>query len=230
MFILRKVKQHFLNYINIRESKNSPPPFNERFVEYAFVLKKLSEIYPKTVLDVGTGTTPLPSIIQTSGSKVVAIDNIVDYWPDGMVNKHFYVINEDITRTKMNDRFDAITCISVLEHIDRFDDAISNMSKLLNPGGLLLLTCPYNELEYCENVYDLPNSNAKGMNIPYKTRSFSRKNIEQWTSKYNLELVDQEFWKFFDGNLWTVGNKIFPPIKSARENQHQISCMAFKKI
>lgn len=230
MFLAREVKKSCLNYFNIRDSKVSPPPFNERLVEYTFVLRKASECYPKKVLDVGTGTTALPSILKASGCDVLAIDNIVDYWPSGMVNKHFHVVNDDITNTSIKENFDMITCISVLEHVDMYDVAIKNMAKLLNKGGMLILTCPYNERAYCENVYDLEGSNAKGQKLAYKTRAFSRKSVETWMSQNGLQLVDQEFWQFFSGEYWTVGERIIPPLKSEAGKTHQITCLAFKKI
>jgi len=34
--------------------------FNERPVEFGFVFRKLAQIYPRKVLDIGTGTTALP--------------------------------------------------------------------------------------------------------------------------------------------------------------------------
>lgn len=230
MFLFKEVKKSLLSYLNTRDAKTPPPPFNERLVEYSFVLKKAGESYPKKVLDVGTGTTALPSILKASGCDVLAIDNIVDYWPVGMVNKHFHVVNDDITNTKLTGKFDFITCISVLEHVDLYDSAIKNMAGLLNEGGHLILTCPYNENQFCENVYDLEGSNAKGKKIPYKTRAFSRENINSWASKNGLQLVDQEFWQFFSGAYWTQGDRIIPPVRSSSGQGHQITCMAFKKI
>jgi 2-polyprenyl-3-methyl-5-hydroxy-6-metoxy-1,4-benzoquinol methylase len=113
------------------------------------LLKKLTEIYPHNVLDVGTGITSLPQLIRNCGYHVTAIDNIRDYWPTGMVNRHYYVINDDITNTQLVKKFDLVTCVSVLEHIDKCDDAIRNMFSLLNPEGHLILTFPYTEKVMC---------------------------------------------------------------------------------
>jgi len=60
--------------------------FNERPVELSFVFRKIGEIYPRTVLDVGTGTTALPHLMRSCGCLVSAVDNVNDYWPTGMVN------------------------------------------------------------------------------------------------------------------------------------------------
>ncbi|CAB5159687.1 hypothetical protein D3OALGA1CA_4965 [Olavius algarvensis associated proteobacterium Delta 3] len=83
--------------------------FNERPVEYAFVLKKIGEIYPLTILDVGTGTTALPHLMRNCGCLVTATDNKRDYWPNGMHNRHYHVIDDDITATRLSDTFDFIT-------------------------------------------------------------------------------------------------------------------------
>ena len=46
--------------------------FNERPVEFGFVFRKLSELYPRTILDVGTGTTALPHVMRNCGFLVTA--------------------------------------------------------------------------------------------------------------------------------------------------------------
>lgn len=60
--------------------------FNERPVELSFVFRAVAEIYPKTILDVGIGTTALPHMLANCGCVVTASDNVRDYWPSGMVN------------------------------------------------------------------------------------------------------------------------------------------------
>jgi ubiquinone/menaquinone biosynthesis C-methylase UbiE len=39
--------------------------------------------------------------------------------------------------------FDAIICISVLEHVFEYDKAINEIERVLKPGGKLLLTVPF---------------------------------------------------------------------------------------
>ena len=40
---------------------------NERPVEYRFVFEQLTQAFPRTVLDVGTGRTALPQLMRTCG-------------------------------------------------------------------------------------------------------------------------------------------------------------------
>ena len=165
---------------------------NERSVEYRFVFEVITRTAPKTVLDVGTGKTALPHLMQTCGLQVTAIDNIYDYWSKyGMFNRHFYVIDDDITRTVLKGGFDLITCISTLEHIANADAAVRNMASLLTPGGHLVITCPYTEQAYQNNVYTLAGTTANA--VDYICQSFSRDNLNTWTASNGLKIVAQEY-------------------------------------
>ena len=202
--------------------------FNERPVEFAFVFRQIAEAYPRTILDVGVGTTALPHLMRNCGPLVTAIDNVRDYWDEGMVNRHYHVVDDDITATRLKQKFDLITCISVLEHIEKHDDAVRNMLSLLNPGGRLILTFPYNERSYVRNVYELPGS-SYGRGAPYITQSYSRAELQGWLDENNAEVVEQEFWRYWSGEHWTVGTQIIPPESVRAEDAHQLSCVCMRR-
>lgn len=220
----------YIRHLNKREFLNPPfNIFNERPVEYKFVFDQIAKFYPKKVLDVGTGLTALPHLMANCGCSVVAIDNIKDYWPMGVFNRHYYIINEDIVYPKLKDRFDLITCISTLEHIENFNKAVGSMFSLLNSGGFLILTLPYNENNFVDNVYALSNSNVMGKLPPFKTHVFSRKEIEGWL-KEGATIVTQEYWQFYTGDFWTTGERLLLPKSVTKNDKHQISCILFKKL
>lgn len=202
--------------------------FNERPVEFGFVFRKIGEIYPKKVLDVGTGTTALPHLMSNCGCLVTAVDNVRDYWPAGMLNRHYHVIDDDITKTHLQETFDFITCISVLEHIHDFNAAVRSMFALLNPNGHLVLSFPYNESGYVKNVFQLPGS-SYGQHLPYITQSFSRNEIDNWVREHGAAVIDQEYWRFWDGDHWTVGNQVIPPKKVRSDERHQLACILLQK-
>lgn len=219
----------FLNRILYQEfSHQVDAPFNERAVEYAFVFKQLAKYCPGTILDVGTGMTALPHVMRNCNFKVTAIDNVTDYWANGMFNRHYFVIDDDITDSKLDQKFDCITCISTLEHIVNFNKAVENMSNLLNTGGIAVITFPYNEKKYCPNVYELPDSKAP-KNLPFITQAFSRAEIDHWCKTYNLVLVEQEYWGFFTGEYWSTGERLPFPEQSTKLVRHQNSCIVFQK-
>ena len=203
--------------------------FNERPIEFAFVFRKLGEIYPRKILDVGTGTTALPHLLRNCGFLTTATDNVRDYWPSGMQNRHYHVIDDDITQSRLDESFDLITCVSVLEHIERAADAVGNMFRLLNQHGHLILSFPYNEGRYSRNVYDLPGS-SYGRGEPYIAQSFSRAEIERWLRENNGAIVEQEYWQFWDGDYWTVGNQIIPPRRVTAADKHQHTCILLRKL
>lgn len=232
MNIIKQLAKKVLNYYPSMATKKEYQQqkftrFNERPVEFGFVFNKMSEYYPKKILDVGTGTTALPHLMQNCGAEVTAIDNIKDYWPDGMVNRHFHIIDQDITNHTIAEKFNMVTCISVLEHIERFDDAVKNMMNLLQPGGILIITCPYSENGYVKNVYDLPGS-SYGKGNAFITQSYCRENINKWLSFRQSAIVEQQFWQFWDGEHWTVGNQVIPPVKATATQKHQITCLAIQ--
>jgi 2-polyprenyl-3-methyl-5-hydroxy-6-metoxy-1,4-benzoquinol methylase len=202
--------------------------FNERPVELAFVFRMIAKTYPRKILDVGTGTTSLPHIMRSCGSLVTASDNVRDYWDEGMINRHYHILNDDITDTHISDRFDFITCISVLEHIEKPDAAVRNMFSLLNPGGHLVMTFPYSERSYVRNVYELPGS-SYGQGNPYITQSYSGAELGRWVAENQAEIVEQEYWRFWTGDHWTVGSRITPPEKVSAADSHQLSCVCLRK-
>ncbi len=221
--------RYYVNRINKKEYINPPfTAFNERPIEYRFVFAQLGNYYPKKVLDVGTGLTALPHLMANCGMAVAAMDNITDYWPYGMFNRHFYIINDSITEPKIKDTFDLVTCVSTLEHIDDFDKAVKSMFDLLNPGGHLVLTFPYNENKFVDNVYALPNSNIK--QLPrHKTHAYSRVELDSWMKENNATLITQEYWQFFTGSYWTEGERLVIPKLVTKNDPHQISCLVLEK-
>src|SRR3989338_3506463 len=202
--------------------------FNERPVEYGFVFKCLLKIYPQKILDVGTGTTALPHLMRNCGFMITAIDNVKDFWPSGMVNRHYHVINDDIRDPKLSETFDAITCISALEHIRESGEAITNLFRLLNTNGYLILSFPYSERNYIDNVYKLPGSRY-GQDFPFICQSYSRQELNAWLHENNGRIIEQEYWQFWDGPYWTVGHQLIPPMQVGQKDNHQLTCLLIQK-
>ncbi len=203
---------------------------NERPIELSFVFRQLMQTCPQKVLDVGTGTTALPHVIRNCGFLVTATDNVKDYWPSGMFNRHYYVMNDDITNTRINDRYDFISCVSVLEHVEAYDKAITNMFKLLQPNGHLLLTFPYNENQYVPNAYKLPGAVLYGRDDPSTCQIFSRNEINRWLEHDQGRIVEQEYWQFWEGEFWRCGSQILPPLQVDKHKRHQLTCLLIQKI
>jgi 2-polyprenyl-3-methyl-5-hydroxy-6-metoxy-1,4-benzoquinol methylase len=202
---------------------------NERPVELAFVFNQITRCAPRTVLDVGTGVTALPALLRTCGCVVTAIDNVRDYWSNGMVSRHWHVIDDDITTTKLSGPFDMVTCISVLEHIKDHAAAVSNMMQLLRPGGHLVLAGPYTEREYVEDCYRVPGADELSRNNPYICRSYSRVQLDSWLSYNNGELIQAEYWRTWTGRHWSLGQRMALPEPSSLHEPHTHACFLIRR-
>ena len=191
---------------------------NERPIEYAFALHWIAEEYPSKVLDVGVGGSPLPALIQWMRIKVVATDIAI------VRNKHFSVTIDDITKTNLSpESFDMVLCISTLEHIPDADKAVENMFKLLKNDGLLILTFPYTEDRYIDNVYKLVN-----LKRPYICQSFNRENLNGWIRKKG-KIIEQTYYDCWKGEFWRKGKQVIPPQKTSKTKDHDMTCIAIRK-
>lgn len=201
---------------------------NERPVDLRFIFEQLLWICPESVLDVGTGVSPLPAMLRNCGFHVTATDNVIDYWPSGLMNRHWYVLNDDITRTNLKGHFDVVICAGVLQHVTRHVDAVRCMFDVLSPGGYLIISCPYNEREYVPNAYDLPRA-GYGKGNPYICQQHSGVHRDRWVRENHGKLVIQEHWRIFSGAYWTYGEVLKPPVRTSADEVHQFTCMLLRK-
>jgi 2-polyprenyl-3-methyl-5-hydroxy-6-metoxy-1,4-benzoquinol methylase len=199
---------------------------NERPIEYGFALKHLSESDALEVLDVGTGTNSFSSTLKHCGFNVTSSDLMGGYWRTYQ-NRHTYVVQDDITNTKLRPKsFDAVMCLSVLEHIPNFQEAVRGISKLVKPGGFIILTFPYTHDKFCENVYALEESDPLSKTFRYICHSFSENEIAQWCADHDLEVVDRKYIQGWTGKFWRTGERIaFPKVINTKE---EANCACFK--
>lgn len=223
------VGRRFIRELCRKEFQRQQFSPNERPVEYRFLFEQLTELVPATVLDVGTGITAVPALIANCGIIVTAIDNVRDFWPRGMFNRHFHILDHDITAPKLEQEYDLVTCISVLEHVRDQDAAVDAMFRLLKPGGHLLLTGPYTEHRPCPNVYEVADSDAFGRTVPFICQSYSRAALEKWLACNRGTIVKQEFWQFYAGEFWSCGERISPPRRVESHTRHQLTCLLLRK-
>lgn len=125
--------------------------YRERDYEYGFTRKHLS-INRGKVLDIGSSLQNIPRELASRGCEVTCIDPNIEDGIDGTINN----VKGDIRSTDWPDNtFDAITCISTIEHIglpgrygitendpDGDHKSIIEMHRILKPGGLMVLTVP----------------------------------------------------------------------------------------
>jgi 2-polyprenyl-3-methyl-5-hydroxy-6-metoxy-1,4-benzoquinol methylase len=229
-FVVHRAGQWYTRKICLSEFRHQLfSVHNERSIEYRFALQALGENRPSTVLDVGTGTTAWPHLLRNCGYVVTAIDNVRDYWPEGMVNRHWHVLDVDIVNpdSRIPEKYEAITCISVLEHIEDHTRAVRNMVALLKTGGLLILTTPFSHDNAHPNVYTRADA-LYGKDSPFICRSSSVTELHQWLA-CDLKLERRELWRLFTGPVWATGERCAWELAETEREPHQLGCFLFQK-
>lgn len=118
------------------------------------------------LLDVGCGTKPYRKLFNVTGYVGLDIDSestqkrgIADYLYDG---EKFPFRDAD---------FDSILCNQVLEHVFNPDDFLGEISRVLKPGGKLLLTVPFVWDEH-EQPYDFARYSSFGLQALLEKQGF----------------------------------------------------------
>jgi ubiquinone/menaquinone biosynthesis C-methylase UbiE len=126
-----------------------------RRLEYSFALDVLLDhLQPgQRYLDAGCGVTPLVHALSRRGVRAYGcdgnerlIDELRRFAPQHIYGSEVEYSAQDLTHLSFDDEtFDAISCISVLEHIPAPADqqALRELLRVLKPGGLLVLTVDF---------------------------------------------------------------------------------------
>ena len=116
--------------------------------EYGLALKFLLEVDAERVLDVGGGGSALAPILHHYGMKVTQIDPD----PSGIatvaaqneiLGSDIQFINEDFLEFKGRKKFDAVICMSTIEHIETRENERLFFQKLLKKAPFLFLTTDF---------------------------------------------------------------------------------------
>jgi len=94
-----------------------------------------------------------------------------------------------------DNRYDAIICTQVLEHINEPSEVLAEFNRVLKPGGKLYLTAPLYYPEH-EIPYDFYRYTQFGFQHLFKKAGFTVNNIE-WLEGYFMTLANQ-LWIAFE--------------------------------
>ncbi len=97
------------------------------------------------ILDVGCGGGIICEPLARLGAKVTGIDfapnNIMAAKIHSKKNKlKINYLNQDIEKSKLDEKFDIILMFEVLEHLDNWKKTIKNIKKNLNKNGLIIIS------------------------------------------------------------------------------------------
>lgn len=114
-----------------------------------------------------------------------------------LVNKKFFPTTlwkgakkiEKCTIPFADEKFDTITCIETIEHLDDMilDNLLKELHRVLKKDGLIVFTTPNNE-DLGKNMNYCPFCNSEFHRIQH-VRSFSKESLPDLLKKYNFNVI-----------------------------------------
>ncbi|HSV43478.1 MAG TPA: class I SAM-dependent methyltransferase [Candidatus Bathyarchaeia archaeon] len=204
--VFLKYKRHFDWKAFRKKSFLKRVVVNERIIEIPFTIKALTAIHDGgKVLDLGCMESTLPLFMAGLGFQVTGFD--FREYPYVMPNFEF--VKGDILKLPFaDDTYDAVTCVSTLEHIGIgfYDDpqnsaqpdflAMTQIRRVLRPGGLLVLSVPFGQfhVNHQQRVYD----HAR---LTQLLESFSVLTMDYYQNMHNASA--NNYWKKIPLNVAT---------------------------
>lgn len=128
--------------------------------------------YAKGVLlDLGCGTKPYSSIIEECVKNHIGLEHLESMHNKGKVDIFATAYNTGLA----SNSFDTILCTSVLEHLERPQDAILEMHRVLKKGGYVILTT-----NFIWHIHEKPRDFFR----------FTNFGLEYLFNKANFEIIE----------------------------------------
>jgi len=140
---------HISNIHDLLNKSKIPMRFEHphRKWEYGMALKALRNNNTKTVLDIGGGGSVFAPACSWIDMEVTQVDpGNVGTWIEKQskaINKPLNFIQKDFFEYNENKQFDAVTCLSVIEHVPHDREFFSKLLSYVKVGGLLVLTTDF---------------------------------------------------------------------------------------
>ena len=190
-----------------------------KFIKDTLKKKSINSIRNLKILDIGCGGGILCEPLARLGAKVTGIDEnkkaieaAKEHSKKNKLKINYKALSYD--EIKLNEKFDVILSMEVLEHIDDIGILISNSKKLLKKNGIFLgstinktLSSYLLAIVFAENILRL---------VPKKTHIWS-KFIK--TNRIKKELILNNFTNInFQGVIYNPINKQWKTIKDCSVN------------
>lgn len=163
------------------------------------VAEMLEGIEFKSVIDIGCGDGTISLPLLTAGKRLTLLDLSTSMTklaqsnvPAGLQG-NVTCVNQDFMQAKFEDGcFDVVVCIGVLAHVDSVPDFLGKVSRVLKPGGVLVL-----EFSDCKHftgrlLRGYQKLCALRKPRPYPLNALSIRRVRKWAAEQQLR-IDSQF-------------------------------------
>jgi len=167
-----------------------------RKAEYQFVFNEIDN--NKKILDAGCGITFFPFFLKEKFSNIDL--DLVDFSKSTKKfykSKDFRFIYSDLNNLDISDEiYDIVYCVSTLEHIQTYSNVVKEISRILKPGGKLIITFDVsfskNDIINIQNVHEFVYSTLNQLNNENKNYNL---NIENLVTSHDFNKKELP-WKY----------------------------------
>lgn len=146
--------------------------------EYPWALEQAHLAHGSRVLDAGCGASIFPIYLRELGHRVTAVDLRPPHGLDQSHGLTVHYVSANLTELPFADAsFDAVFCISVIEHLghEGARAALEELRRVVVPGGKLLITTDYYEDAGAELWYE-----GEGMRFPVDWWFFDEAHLRRY--------------------------------------------------
>ena len=157
-------------------------------------------------LDVGCGYGYLTYALNKYGLQTKGIDISKEAISNAISNYGNYFINGDFFKIdNINDKFDLICMLEIIEHVDDPKKYIDKAWSLLNPGGVLYISTPNKNFYKKKLIWE---SDIPEVHISLFTESSIKKMFEG-KDYISLDFINSKFHNFLHSQIFTSINRKF---------------------
>ena len=148
----------------------------------------------KNILDVGSGSAWIAKHFTNNDVDVISLDiaiqNLIKAKQIVNSDKHKQVLSDSLKLPFKNNSIETIVASEIIEHIINPAGFITELFRVVKPGGALIITTPYKEIiRYCLCIHCNQKTPMHG-----HLHSFDEKILLNLYSKNDLQFTD---WKLF---------------------------------